>query len=61
MSEPIGVCSAVIKKITTTTDGGYDLTLSISADDSQIINKLITLFSNNEKLVNVGFATDSEY
>lgn len=60
MSEPIGACQAVINKITTTSDGGYRLTLDMSADETQIINKLLKQYGNNEKLINVGFATHEE-
>jgi hypothetical protein len=57
MSEPIGACEAVIKSIKSTADGSFDITLSVNTDDVQIINKLISLFANNDKLINVGFAT----
>ena len=57
MSEPIGACEAVIKSVKTSTDGSFDITLSVNTDDVQIINKLIGLFANNDKLINVGFAT----
>ncbi len=57
MSEPIGACESVIKSIKSTTDGSFDITLSVNTDDVQIINKLISLFANNDKLINVGFAT----
>lgn len=57
MSEPIGACEAVIKSVKTSTDGSFDITLSVNTDDVQIINKLISLFANNDKLINVGFAT----
>lgn len=57
MSNPIGACQAVIKSVKTTSDGSFDVTLSINCDETDIIERLVRLFGQNEKLINVGFAT----
>lgn len=57
MSQPIGVCLAVIDKISTTKDGGYKITLEVGADETETVQMLIKRFGINEKQVNVGFAT----
>lgn len=57
MSEPIGACEAVIKSIKTTADGSFDITLSVNCDETDIVQKLVRMFGQNEKLINVGFAT----
>jgi hypothetical protein len=60
MSNPIGACQAVIKSIKSTSDGGFDLTLSVNCDETDIVQKLVKMFGNNDKLINVGFATSEE-
>jgi len=57
MSQPIGACEAVIKSIKTTTDGSFDIALNLNCDETEIVSKLIKMFGNNDKMINVGFAT----
>lgn len=53
-SVEIGSCSAIVKSISTTTDGGYKLVLELNPSDRQVINKLMDRFGLGKKVIEVG-------
>lgn len=54
----IGSCEALISKITTTIDGGIRLTIDLSSDQSDLVNKLMYLKLKTDGLCIVAFLTD---
>lgn len=52
--QEIGSARAIINKIQTTTDGSLRLTLDLLPQDETIIQKLISRFARNEKILEVG-------
>lgn len=60
MSSEVGACEAIIKSIKTTSDGSFAVSFEINSDEVSIINSLVRLYGNNEKLVMLGIATRDE-
>ncbi len=54
----LGSCEALISKITTTIDGGIRLTIDLSSDQSELVNKLMDLKLKTDGLCIVAFLTD---
>lgn len=52
----IGAAEALIYKVQTLADGGLRVTLDLSAQDIQLVQKLMLLYSRGDNLVKVGFA-----
>jgi hypothetical protein len=52
----IGVADALIYKVQTLVDGGLRVTLDLSANDIEIVQKLLLLYSQGDSLIKVGFA-----
>jgi len=50
----IGSCSAIVKAISTTADGGYKLTLELNPEDRTVINKLMDRYGLGKTLVQLG-------
>ena len=53
--EEIGACNALIYSIGTKADGSVKLVLEINPEDQKVIQKLMSRFLINEKLLQVGF------
>jgi hypothetical protein len=57
--EEIGACEAIINKVQTTIDGGARITLDIDPSAHQVIEELFRLKMQNNSLIKVGFAYES--
>jgi hypothetical protein len=52
----LGAAEAIIQKIQTTVDGGLRVTIDMSADNFELVKKLLELKANGDNQVYVGFA-----
>lgn len=50
----IGSCSAIVKSISTTADGGYKLTLELNPEDRKVINKLMDRYGIGKNVIQLG-------
>jgi hypothetical protein len=56
----IGSCTAIINKVQTTVDGGARITLDLNSNDKEIIKKLIDIKLENNQIIYVGFACETD-
>jgi hypothetical protein len=56
----IGSCTAIINKVQTTIDGGARITLDLNSHDKEIIKKLIDIKLDNNQIIYVGFACETD-
>ena len=59
-SEELGVCNALIDGIATKIDGSCTIKLSVLPEDQKIINKLMSCYLNDQKLITVAFVRSNE-
>jgi hypothetical protein len=51
----LGVCQAILSSINTRVDGSVTIKLEINPEDQALVNKLMSAYLNDEKLLTVAF------
>lgn len=51
----VGTCQAILNTIRTKVDGSVSITLDVNPEDTALINKLMSLYLLDRKLLTVGF------
>ncbi len=54
-TKEIGACQAILSSISTRVDGSITVKLEINPNDQALINKLMSAYLNDEKLLTVAF------
>ena len=56
----IGAIYAILSEIKTLKDGSCRISLEVNPDDIQVVNKLMTMYLMNDKLLYVAFVRGDE-
>ena len=50
----VGSCTAIVKSISTTSDGGYKLVFECNPEDQKVINEMMKRYGLGKNLVQLG-------